>query len=114
MSPENGKQPKHLDAEQSQAEHMGRRGQARGKHRRCHQRGIRGKGGREFRTHGSAVIEEEDVDAHEPGAQRPDGILAGRFGQRFKDGGKPQERAVNESGRLGGGKTRGGSGVDEG
>ena len=53
-----------------------------------------------FDANTAAIVEEEDVDAHEPAAKRPDGVAAGGFGERFEDGAKAEEGAVNQDRRL--------------
>lgn len=34
----------------------------------------------------AAVVEEQDIDAHEPAAHGPDGVAGRGFGERFQDG----------------------------
>ena len=50
----------------------------------------------------AAVVEEENVDAHEPAAEGPDGVAAGGDGEGFEDGAETEEGAVDEDGGFGG------------
>jgi len=43
----------------------------------------------------AAVVEKENVDAHEPAAQCPDRVAGGGFGEGFENGAKAEEGAVD-------------------
>lgn len=43
----------------------------------------------------AAVVEKEDIDAHEPAAQCPDGVACGGFGERFEDWAEAEEGAID-------------------
>lgn len=45
-----------------------------------------------------AVVEEENIDTHQPAAHGPDGIAGGGFGQRFQDGAESQQCGVYQNG----------------
>lgn len=88
MATKNRKQAEDLDREQRQAEDVSSGFQARREHRGRHDGGVCGQGGREFcggsaafttpsrtvATTVATVVEEEDVDYHEPAAHGPDGV----------------------------------------
>lgn len=81
MSPKDREQTKHFDRKESETEYVSGRFESRCKHSGRHQRGIGGEGSGEFSCYGAcacvvtnmlclftatAVIEEEDIDDHEP------------------------------------------------
>ena len=43
----------------------------------------------------AAVVEKEDINAHKPAAEGPDGVAAGGFGEGFENGTEAKEGAVD-------------------
>lgn len=74
MSPKDGEQAKDFDREEREREYVLGGWEARGKHSRCHEGGIRGEGSLELDPDIAAVIEKENVNDHQPCAERPNRI----------------------------------------
>ena len=104
MAAEDGKQAEDLDAEEGEREDVRGAGQARRQHRAGHEGGVGREGGGELDADAAAVVEEEDVDAHEPAAHGPDGVAGCGLGEGFQDGGEAEEGAVDQDGRFGRGE----------
>lgn len=97
-----GEQPKHLDAEQSQAKDLSGGGQAAGEHRGRHERGIGRQRRGELGADAARVVKEEDVDGEQPEGDGPDAVAAGRLGEGPEDRAEAQERGPDEQRRLDG------------
>lgn len=104
VPPEHGEQPKDFDREERQAEHVRRARQPRREHGAGHEGGVCAQAGGESGADAAAVVEEEDVDAHEPEGDGPDGVGGGGLGEGLEDRGEAEEGAVDEEGGLGGGE----------
>ena len=110
MPAEDREKAEYFDAEEREGEYVRRGGEAGGEYRRGHEGGVGGERCREPRRRGglsagtvsiksrkgkyllhtnpTPIVEEENIDAHEPTAHGPDGIAGGGFGQRFQNGAK--------------------------
>ena len=120
MPAEDREEAKHFDAEEREGEYVRCGGEAGGEYRRCHEGRVGGERCREparrggligtvvgtksrkikclLHTDAATVVEEENIDAHEPAAHGPDGIASGGFGQRFENGAEGQQCAIDQNG----------------
>lgn len=102
VPPKYGEEPKHLDAEEREAEDLARGRQPRSEYRRGHECGVGGQRGGDVDADAARVVKEEDVDGQEPEGHGPDTVARGRLCEGFEDWREPEKGRVDENSALDG------------
>lgn len=78
VAAEDGKETKDFDGEEGEGEDVLGARQAGGEHGRGHERGVGGERGGKLCADAAAVVEEEDMDDHQPAGHGPDRVARRR------------------------------------